>query len=77
MVLVLSFSSIHVAITMEFKGVAPDDTAKGAAHLPQSYTIVPLVILGKNDPPIPKLEGSYKSDCQLIPEALQKEHRYV
>jgi hypothetical protein len=57
--------------------VVPDDIATGAAHLPQSYTTVPPVILNKNDPPIPKLDGSNKSDCQLIPEAFQKEYRYM
>ncbi|XP_062605131.1 uncharacterized protein LOC134266937 [Saccostrea cucullata] len=54
-----------------------DETATGAAHLPQSYTMVPPVILGRGDIPIPKLEGSNKSDCQLIPEALQDEFSWL
>ncbi|KAJ8405689.1 hypothetical protein AAFF_G00316690 [Aldrovandia affinis] len=43
--------------------VVPDDTATSAAHLPQSYTIVPPVVRGKCDPPVPKLAGPNKSDC--------------
>uniref|UniRef100_UPI0035902B8E protein mono-ADP-ribosyltransferase PARP3 isoform X1 n=2 Tax=Myxine glutinosa TaxID=7769 RepID=UPI0035902B8E len=54
--------------------VNPDDTSTTDAHLPQSYTIVPPV-LGKCDPPVPKLAGPNKSNCQLIPEAMQIEYR--
>ena len=55
--------------------VVPDDTASCASHLPESYTIVPPVVLGKGDPIIPKVEGPNKSDCQLIPEAVKMEYR--
>ncbi|KAJ8396338.1 hypothetical protein AAFF_G00019150 [Aldrovandia affinis] len=57
--------------------VVPDDTATSAAHLPQSYTIVPPVVRGKCDPPVPKLAGPNKSDCQLIPQAMQMEYRWL
>ena len=42
--------------------------------LPQSYTDVPPVTLCKNDPTPPKFEGPNKSDCQLIPAAMQVEY---
>ena len=43
--------------------------------LPQSYTDVPPVTLSKKDPVPPKLEGPNKSDCLLIPDAMQTEYR--
>ncbi|KAJ8387987.1 hypothetical protein AAFF_G00147780 [Aldrovandia affinis] len=57
--------------------VVSDDTATSAAHLPRSYTIVPPVVRGKCDPPVPKLAGPNKSDCQLVPQAMQMEYRWL
>ena len=47
--------------------------------LPPSYTDVPQVALCKKDPVPPKVEGSIKVDCLLIPEAtcMQREYRYI
>ena len=45
--------------------------------LPPSYTDVPPVTLCKKDPVPPKVEGSIKVDRLLIPEAMQREYRYV
>ncbi len=45
--------------------------------LPPSYTDVPPVTLCKKDPVPPKVEGSIKVDHLLIPEAMQREYRYV
>ena len=42
--------------------------------LPPSYTDVPPVTLCKKDPVPPKVD---KVDCLLIPEAMQREYRYV
>ena len=46
------------------------------AQLPDMYTNVPPVAMIKQDPPVPKVDGPNKVDCQLIPEAIQKEYRY-
>ena len=54
-----------------------DNTAETAAHLPESYTIVPPVVLSKHDPPMPKILGANKADCQLISQAMLKEYRYI
>lgn len=46
-----------------------------SASLPETYTNVPPVALPRQDPPVPKQEGPNRRDCQLIPQALRKEHR--
>ena len=51
-------------------------TKKTLAYLPQTYTNVPPVAMHKATPPMPKLEGPNKADCQLIPQAMVKEYRY-
>ena len=38
---------------------------------------VPPMFLGKREPPMPKLAGPNRSDCQLIPQAMQVEYRYA
>jgi len=48
---------------------------KKIASLPESYATVTPVVCCKNDPPLPKLDGSNKSDCQLITQAMQKGYR--
>lgn len=48
---------------------------KGLNKLPQLYTDVPPVTLSKKDPVPPKVEGPTKSDCLLIPQAMQSEYR--
>ena len=54
------------------------DILKKRLHpLPQSYTDVPPVTLGKKDPVPPKFAGCNKSDCLLIPEAMKAEYRYI
>ena len=45
--------------------------------LPPSYTDVPPVTLCKKNPVSPKVEGTIKVDRLLIPEAMQREYRYV
>lgn len=50
-------------------------TATTVAHLPESYTSVPPVLLRKRDPPIPKLAGTNRSECHLIPQAVKTEYR--
>ncbi len=45
------------------------------AHLPETYTNMPPVTLRRQDPPVQKLDGHDKADCQLIPQAIQKEYR--
>ncbi|KAK3747349.1 hypothetical protein QZH41_019686, partial [Actinostola sp. cb2023] len=50
---------------------------KKIASLPESYATVTPVVCCKNDPPLPKLDGSNKSDCQLITQAMQKEYRWL
>ena len=45
--------------------------------LSPSYTDVPPVALCKKDPVPPKVEGSIQVDCLLIPEAMQREYRYI
>ena len=52
-------------------------TTKTTAHLPESYTTVPPVFLGKRELPLPKLDGPNRSDCQLIPQAMKVEYRYA
>ena len=51
-------------------------TKKTVAYLPHTYTNVPPVAMHKATPPMPKLEGPNKADCQLIPQAMVKEYRY-
>ena len=47
------------------------------AHLPESYVnIIPITVI-KHDPLVPKLKGPNKTNCQLIPQAVEKEFRYV
>ncbi len=50
---------------------------RGLDKLPQSYTDVTPVTLSKKDPVPPKLDGPNKSDCLLIPDAMQTEYRYT
>ena len=59
--------------------IVSDDitTTATTAHLPESYTTVPPMFLGKREPPMPKLAGPNRSDCQLIPQAMQVEYRYA
>ena len=59
----------------------PGDTQRGprrkAAQLPDTYTNVPPVAPLRQVPPIPLLDGPNQADCQLMPQAMQMEHRYV
>ncbi len=55
--------------------ITQKDAKINVAHLPETYTIVPPVALRRQDPPVPKLDGPKKADCQLIPQAMQKEYR--
>ena len=48
-----------------------------ASHLPESYTTVPPVVLGRQNPHVPKLAGANKSNCQLIPQAMKTEYRWL
>ena len=50
---------------------------KSLDKLPQSYTDVLPVTLSKTDPVPPKLAGPNKSDCKLVPQAMQTEYRYL
>ena len=47
---------------------------KMSISLPESYTNVPPVALPRQDPPVTKQEGPNRADCQLMPQALQKEY---
>lgn len=77
------FQHPHDTFTGVQQNVAtnPDNTQRGpkrkAAQLPDMYTNVPPVAMLRQDPPVPKVEGPNKADCQLMPEAMQKEYRYV
>lgn len=52
-----------------------DNPTKGTiTRLPETYTSMPPVNLVRQDPPVPKQDGPNKADCQLIPEAMQKEY---
>ena len=42
--------------------------------LPECYTNVTPVALPRQAPSVPKQEGPNRADCQLIPQALQKEY---
>ena len=74
-------------ILRDFTGVQrnvvinPNGTSRGskkkAVKLPDLYTnVLPLALL-RQDPSISKVERPNKTDCQLIPQALQKECKYV
>ena len=54
-----------------------DDTnaKKTKLNLPESYTIVPPIILHRDDPPVPKLYGPNRGYCERMPQALLKEYR--
>lgn len=71
-----SFTGIQrkIVVTPENPASNPRRTA---AQLPKSYTNVPPIALPRQNPPIPKTEGPNKTDCHLIPQAVQKEYRYV
>lgn len=59
--------------------VSSDSSSKSKkiGNLPESYMTVEPVVLSRNDAAVPKLDGSNKSDCQLITPALKKEYRYI
>lgn len=52
------------------------DSHPGKSNLPESYTSVPPVVQQRGDPPVPKLQGSNRGYCELIPQAMQREYRY-
>ena len=45
------------------------------SNLPESYTSVPPVVLQRDYPPVPKLQGSNSGYCELIPQAMQREYK--
>ena len=47
-----------------------DDCHPGKSNLPESYKSVRLVVLQRDDPPVPKLQGSTREYCD-IPQAMQ------
>ena len=51
-----------------------DDCHPGKSNLPESYKSVRLVVLQRDDPPVPKLQGSTREYCD-IPQAMQKDYR--
>ena len=55
--------------------VPTTDSRKTLSKLPDSYTSVPPLTFGKRDISVPKLDGPCKPNCQLAPQALQKEYR--
>lgn len=52
-------------------------TTKTLLELPQVYTTVRPLSLPRKDTPIPRVDGSVKSDGLVIRQALQKEMRLV
>ena len=52
-----------------------DDGHPGKSNLSESYKSVRLVVLQRDDPPVPKLQGSTREYCD-IPQAMQKDYRY-
>ncbi|KAL5011801.1 hypothetical protein ScPMuIL_010352, partial [Solemya velum] len=50
---------------------------KKTAHLPDTYTNVPPVAILRQYPSVPIIAGPNKSDVQLVPEAMAKEHRWL
>jgi hypothetical protein len=50
-------------------------TKKTRLKLPEFYTVVPPIAFSKLDPPVPKLEGPNRGQCELIAEAIEKEYR--
>ena len=52
-----------------------DDGHPGKSNLPESYKSVRLVVLQRDDPPVPELQGSTREYCD-IPRAMQKDYRY-
>jgi hypothetical protein len=59
----------------------PDSSHSGrkrkAGKLPDTYANVPPVAMPRANPPIPKIEGPNKADCQLIPGAMHEEYRWL
>ena len=49
---------------------------KGIAPLPETYTVIPPVVLKKKDPPIPAVNGPVKPGGLLLLEEATKEYRY-
>ena len=49
-------------------------TKRTTTRLPKNYTSIPPAAPVRQDPPVPKQEGLNKADCQLIPQAMQKEY---
>jgi hypothetical protein len=47
------------------------------ASLPETYTNVPDVTLPRKDPPMPNRDGSNRTDCLLIIQALRQEYSWL
>ena len=58
-------------------GDTPRDPKTKLASLPDTYTNVPPIAKLRQVPPIPKSEGPNRANCQLIPQSMQEEYRYV
>ena len=44
------------------------------ACLPESYVNIPVVTPARQDPPIPKIDGTNKADCHHMSQALKEEY---
>ena len=55
----------------------PSKTTKRPAQRPVTYTTVPPVILPKNQPAVPPLQGPFVSSCRIMEEAFSIEHKWL
>ena len=51
------------------------ERSKSIKALPEHYAVVPAAALDRKNPPIPNMQGSLKSDGNLIPDAMGDERR--
>ena len=55
----------------------PSKKTKRLGQLLVSYTTVPPVILPKNQPAVPPLQGPFVSSCRIMEEAFSIEHKWL
>ena len=71
-----SFTGVEQNVVANL-GDTPRDPKTKLASLPDTYTNVPPIAKLRQVPPIPKSEGPNRANCQLIPQSMQEEYRYV
>jgi hypothetical protein len=62
---------------LPFDNLSNIESERTLSKLPDSYTSVPPLAFKKRDITVPNVDGPCQPNCHLVPDALQKEYRYV